>query len=220
MPRPAKPTPERFCQSCNAQMERKRINGRLEDFGAFKKMVFCDRACMAAAMKKDRCTNVSYSRSKASKQMKPACEACGAIGKLHVHHMDEDPFNNSPSNLRTLCPRCHRRSHSPNFMADGATPKHCKHCARPSVKLGLCFSHLSRLKRYGDPFAKKIRTASGWVLDRSGLPVHSRRSRPGSPPAWDACAVTGTRLCPPSPPSSSKRSSKPSKEETSLDAHP
>ena len=177
MPRPAKPTPERFCKACSAKMERKRISGRLEDLAVFKRRAFCDRTCMAAAMEKDRCTNVSHSRSKASKQMKPVCEACGAKGKLHVHHKDADPLNNDPSNLRTLCPRCHRRSHSPNFMADGVTRKPCKHCANPSVKLGLCYSHLTRFNRHGDPLAVKIKTGSSWHLDRSGLPVISRRSR-------------------------------------------
>lgn len=132
---------------------------------------------MAVGMRKDVCRSLSHSRSKAAATAKAACETCGRSGRLHVHHIDEDPTNNAPSNLKTLCPSCHRRSHSPNFMDDGVTLMPCAHCARPSVKLGLCHSHLSRLKRYGNPLAVKIKTASGWILDTSGLPVRSLQSR-------------------------------------------
>lgn len=164
-------------------MERPRINGKIQELATFVKRIYCNRACMAAGMEKDRCASVSHSRAKASRSMKEACEACGATGKLHVHHKDEDPFNNDPLNLRTLCPRCHRRSHSPNFMADGTTRKPCRLCAAPSVKAGLCHTHLSRRQRFGDPCAVKIKTASGWILDTSGLPVRSRRSPEANPPA-------------------------------------
>ncbi|MGP9819208.1 HNH endonuclease [Salinarimonas sp. NSM] len=168
MPQRAKPAPIKHCRACGAQMDRKRINGRLEDLSAFRNRVYCDRACMARGMEKDVCRSLSHSRSKAAAQAKPACEACGATGKLHVHHRDEDPTNNTPSNLRTLCPACHRRSHSPNFMEDGVTPKPCEHCARPSVKRGLCGTHLSRLKRHGHPLAVKRKRGSQWVLEISG----------------------------------------------------
>lgn len=176
MGRPAKPTPVKFCKSCGKQMERPRIDGKIEELATFVKRIYCNRACMAVGMEKDRCQSPSHSRAKANRHIKEACEACGATGKLHVHHKDEDPFNNDPSNLRTLCPRCHRRSHSPNFMDDGVTRKPCAHCARPSVKSGLCHTHLTRRQRFGDPLAVKVKTASGWVLDTSGLPIRSRRS--------------------------------------------
>lgn len=176
MGRPAKPTPQKHCQQCQKLMTRNRYGDCLEDLTSFMKRLYCDRACMAQAMNKEQCQSLSHSRMKAHRQVKSACEACGATGKLHVHHKDEDPSNNDPSNLRTLCPTCHRRSHSPNFMADGVTPKPCMHCANPSVKSRLCHTHLSRRQRFGDPLAKKIKTASGWILDASGLPVNSRRS--------------------------------------------
>ena len=168
MGRPAKPTPVKFCKACGKQMERPRVNGKIEELATFVKRIYCDRACMAAGMEKDRCASVSHSRAKASRNMKEACEACGATGKLHVHHRDEDPFNNALSNLRTLCPRCHRRSHSPNFMADGTTPVPCAHCARPSVKRGLCNTHLTRFRKYGDPLAVKRKIGSDWVLTTAG----------------------------------------------------
>ncbi len=48
------------------------------------------------------------------------CLMCGNGGTwmgtpltLEVDHIDGDLFNNSPSNLRFLCPNCHRQT--PNF---------------------------------------------------------------------------------------------------------
>lgn len=177
MGRPAKPTPIRFCQVCGEPLQRKRLNGTLEDLTHFGRRVTCGRHCMARRMQKDRCRSESHSRSKAHRHIKACCETCGSVRALHVHHIDEDHTNNAPSNLRTLCASCHRRCHSPNFMADGVTRKPCKHCVKPSAQVGLCWSHLNRLRKYGDALAVKIRTKSGWVLDTSGLPVRSRRSQ-------------------------------------------
>lgn len=40
------------------------------------------------------------------------CVDCRTSGKiLHVHHIDCNKRNNEPSNLTTLCPRCHRIRH-------------------------------------------------------------------------------------------------------------
>ena len=164
MGRPAIPTPGKNCKHCRVQLDRKIINGRLEDRGVFMRRVYCGRACMASAMVKQECASPSHSRMKAHRQATKACQTCGRTGRLHVHHRDENPSNNSPSNLMTLCPSCHRLCHSPRMMADGVTPKPCAHCAAPSARQGLCNTHLSRLKRYGHPLAKKRKTASGWVL--------------------------------------------------------
>ena len=111
-------------------------------------------------------------------QAKAACEICLRENVLlHVHHRDEDPTNNVPSNLRTLCVSCHRRCHSLNFTVTGEQRMPCAHCSKPSVKLGLCFTHVSRRKRYGHALAKKRKTASGWVLmlhdGKSWLPFPS-----------------------------------------------
>lgn len=186
MGRRAKPTPERKCKACGNLIPRLVKNGRIQELAHYLKKVYCNRACMAQGMQKEICRSLSHSHSKAARTVKPACEACGKKGRLHVHHIDEDPTNNTPSNLKTLCSSCHRRSHSPNFMADGVTRKRCKHCAQPSVRRGLCSSHLNRFRRHGDPLAVKIRKGSGWVLDTSGLPVRSRRSQKGRQPGSPA----------------------------------
>jgi|AntDeeMinimDraft_5_1070356.scaffolds.fasta_scaffold09072_2 5-methylcytosine-specific restriction endonuclease McrA len=40
------------------------------------------------------------------------CVLCLSGESLHVHHIDEDPTNNEPENLVTLCERCHNAFHS------------------------------------------------------------------------------------------------------------
>ena len=47
------------------------------------------------------------------------CAKCGfdgrwELGKLHVHHRDEDPSNDNPKNLEVLCTACHKEKH-PNM---------------------------------------------------------------------------------------------------------
>lgn len=43
---------------------------------------------------------------------KHQCALCACTKKLHVHHIDENPTNNSCFNLLTLCASCHRLAHS------------------------------------------------------------------------------------------------------------
>jgi hypothetical protein len=49
------------------------------------------------------------------KHIKNVCEDCGFTHELSamfdIHHIDEDQNNNHPSNLKTVCPRCHRLYH-------------------------------------------------------------------------------------------------------------
>jgi hypothetical protein len=39
------------------------------------------------------------------------CEICQIRRATDVHHVDEDPFNNSRGNLMGLCPKCHKALH-------------------------------------------------------------------------------------------------------------
>lgn len=42
------------------------------------------------------------------------CEVCGYkdhICCIEIHHIDEDPTNNDPKNIRVCCCNCHRRHH-------------------------------------------------------------------------------------------------------------
>ena len=107
-------------------------------------------------------------RRKSTGMVGAACELCGKTGrKLHVHHKDENPENNRAPNLQTLCVSCHRLSHSHNYAGTPLQRKPCALCSKPAARKGLCNTHLTRLKRHGDPLAKKFRNASGWHLGKA-----------------------------------------------------
>jgi hypothetical protein len=43
---------------------------------------------------------------------------CSYGGKVHIHHIDENPSNNSLDNLIAVCPNCHSRIHDGAFSVD------------------------------------------------------------------------------------------------------
>lgn len=43
---------------------------------------------------------------------------CSYSGKLHLHHIDVNPSNNSPTNIIAICPNCHSRIHAGEFSID------------------------------------------------------------------------------------------------------
>lgn len=166
MPRKPKQEPVKYCQHCGMMMARQRFAGRLEDMARFRKRRYCDRKCMAAAYEGTiKNPNPRNFHRQSAKATKGSCEACGKRTTLHVHHADENPMNNSPSNLRTLCAKCHREAHSPNFSEPGAR-RSCLHCSRPAMKKGLCWTHNTRYRKYGDPLMTKVRNGSSWHLIR------------------------------------------------------
>ena len=173
MGRPSIPVEPRPCRHCGKLMERKRINGRLEDRAIYTRRLYCDRTCMAAAyMGQIKVMNERNSRRQSRRQSAASCQACGRSDKtLYVHRRDQNALNNEPSNLVTLCGSCHRRSHSPNFDPITIRRKPCAHCSRPAMKIGLCYSHLTRLRKHGDPCLtmKKIRRSFILVRDVSVL---------------------------------------------------
>ena len=168
MPMPRATAPIKHCKACGERLKLRTVNGRTEDTARLRQRTFCNRACMTEHMEgRTKVANDRNGRRQAAKAVKPRCEMCGrSPSRLHVHHRDDDPQNNHPSNLQTLCPSCHRRCHSPNFTETGEQRKPCRLCSRPSRKAGLCHTHLSRRKRYGDPCLRRIRRGSQWVLIR------------------------------------------------------
>jgi hypothetical protein len=104
------------CQTCGAE-----LTGRNPKY--------CDRSCMALGLMKE---DVGYGALKvrARKASPPAsaCESCGAIENLQRHHKDQDPRNNDPGNLQTLCGSCHLKLHWRELGKQGR-PKvsHCKY---------------------------------------------------------------------------------------------
>lgn len=148
-------------------MERKRYGEQLEDMGAFKRRRFCSLRC--ANTKQD--VNPKQLHQRARKFRKSACEECGATTKLHVHHLDENPKNNDPSNLQTLCASCHLRWHWANGKTNPKRQSVCTICSAPARKRDMCQKHYQRFRLYGDPCLTKRADASGkYSLVREILP--------------------------------------------------
>lgn len=167
MPRLPMPDPIKHCVACGKLLTRKRFKSALEDMGAFRRRKYCDQTCMAKGMEgRIKVLNPKNARRQSGKAVKGECESCGRTGRLHVHHKNENPLNNAPSNLMTLCGSCHRQAHSPNFAGTPGQRKQCKHCSKPARQRGLCFTHLTRFKKYGDPLLRKVKIGSEWRLQR------------------------------------------------------
>ena len=167
MPQHPKPHPMKRCEHCHAVMARQRFNGRLEDNRMFLRRHYCNRACMAAAMTKPVVTSISHSRVKANRDHRgTACSQCGSGSRLAVHHKDENPLNNAPSNLETLCATCHMQKHWQKWKETTRPVRPCKCCGKPARKAWMCQLHYQRWKKYGDPFLTKRHVGRGYQLVR------------------------------------------------------
>lgn len=167
MGRPRLPDPIKFCEACKKTLKRKMFQSAIEDRTAFKKRRFCDQKCMAVWMEgRIKVLTPKNSRRQSAKTVQAACEYCSHIGRLHVHHVDENPLNNATTNLKTLCNSCHRRSHSPNYTGIPPRKKPCSLCSKPLARRGLCNTHLTRFRKHGDPLLVKRGNASGMRIVR------------------------------------------------------
>jgi len=168
MPMPRKMDPIKHCEACGKRMARKRYRGTLEDLSAFRRRHYCNQGCMARGM-----TGVikhlteQNSRRQSAKARRTQCEKCGrADSRLYAHHKDRNPLNNAAPNLQTLCGSCHRRSHSRHWSATLNQREACIYCSQPARQRGLCWTHLTRYKKYGDPLVTKIKVGSTWILSK------------------------------------------------------
>ena len=50
-------------------------------------------------------------RQKAKKILGNKCCVCNNLKNIHVHHKDNNPFNNKIYNLEILCAKCHKKLH-------------------------------------------------------------------------------------------------------------
>lgn len=106
---PTKQAPPRSCGACGRTLERKRYNGRLEDFGVFQRRKFCDEACFSArpqTLKSDPSWMTAHYHARKLVPKGP-CSRCGKPNATDVHHIDGDHRNNDLANLTRLCRSCH-----------------------------------------------------------------------------------------------------------------
>lgn len=159
-----KPDPERHCAQCGSLLVRKRFKSGLEPYGRFTGRLYCDTKCMGLAMVQEAVTLAGY-RDRAKKFRGDRCETCGATKNLHAHHRDEDPANNDPANIATLCGSCHLKWHWANGRKARARAI-CAICGNPAVGHALCGKHLARKRKHGDPMLTKRNIGGVFVLVR------------------------------------------------------
>lgn len=123
---------DKYCEYCGLKLERKRFNGRLEDFTAFKNRKFCNKECMRKSFLKIGYTNANWSNAHASARninklilKKDRCEICGGTKNLDIHHIDGEWKDNNLDNLMCLCRSCHTKieRNKTNFRIRKLTPK-------------------------------------------------------------------------------------------------
>ena len=170
MPRQRKPTPERYCQSCGERLERKIINGRLEDLAQFIRRKNCNVLCMAKGMVKQKVDRTMYHK-RARVYLKSNCEQCQTTENLAVHHRNGDITDNAPANLMTLCSSCHLKLHWQNGKTiPKRQKKPCTICGKPAEGRGYCMNHYRHFMKYGDPLlTKKSGRSDGTLIKETNI---------------------------------------------------
>lgn len=171
MGRKMKLDPLKHCKACGAVLRRKRMpSGQIEDMGSFLRRLYCNQACMAKGMEGMKVVSPQNSRKQSRKSCRGQCEQCGRprqSGRLYVHHIDENPLNNEPSNLKTLCGSCHRLEHTRKSKGTPLPLRLCAYCTSPARKRGMCQKHYQRWKKHGDPFLIQFGGNSGGRIARA-----------------------------------------------------
>src|SRR5581483_3263021 len=155
------PDEAKNCEQCGRPLARTKYGGQLEDRARFKARRFCDLTCSGAFHRKATPTlGALRKRHLPSRGM--VCQQCGSQHLVSLHHIDENPANNDPTNVMTLCGSCHTKWHWQHGKM--ATPKRateCSVCGRTPthpndhIRRGMCQMHYQRWKRHGDPQAER-----------------------------------------------------------------
>ena len=98
-----KPRTTKTCEQCGKSLS------RLRDVYRRK---YCSRECLSVAFTKTP-TTPEAGRYQAQNLFEAAiCQGCGKEGpRLHRHHRDLNPTNNTPTNIMILCADCHAKEH-------------------------------------------------------------------------------------------------------------
>lgn len=103
------------CKNCKVAFERKKDGRRTYQF--------CSKQCNLAfnflGTKNPRWNGGGYSYRNFLKEQ---CEKCNSSRNLTIHHKNENHSDNNPTNLQTLCRKCHYFIHTKMFITyDGIT---------------------------------------------------------------------------------------------------
>ena len=151
MGRPRKPDPLKFCKSCGLRMKRKRQpNGDLEAMSSFNRRQFCNLRCYGSTLVRTPVDRQAAHQQARSLFRANSCARCGASERLERHHVDGNPFNNTPGNVEVLCLPCHRAHHAkliPKSICAvcGGSFTANSHRSRAKICSALCASEWGRM---------------------------------------------------------------------------
>lgn len=174
MGRPRKPDPEKKCKFCGVRLSRKRQgNGELEGLWTFNRRKFCGKRCSDHGKLRQPMTP-NAGRYQAQVLFKAErCNRCTATERLHRHHIDEDPTNNTLSNIEILCAACHVRHHHQRRIKYSV----CAVCRR----IFLAASHRNRNKICSAECARewgRMSARKRWAPDRQNSAATATQSLP------------------------------------------
>ena len=168
----------KYCAYCRKQLERKRFNGRLEDFSSFLRRKYCDKVCWAKSLIKEDAQKSALLK-RANKYRGKHCETCGTKKQIGIHHRDGNIRNNDKSNLMTLCATCHTKWHwEHGKTARKISRPTCSICGKICrTHAGMCLAHYQRQKKYGEPHLTQKLINGSWQLVKD-LSVGRNHNRP------------------------------------------
>lgn len=154
--------PLKNCKQCGEPLTRKMYGEQLESRPGFARRKYCNLICsgLASAKKTVGLAALRW-RTRAIHGLAKACLKCGGDRLLGIHHLDENPENNAPENVTTLCASCHTRWHWRHGKKPWSTSPPCSVCGETSRLRGMCQRHAARFRKYGDPLLTKRRGAGG-----------------------------------------------------------
>lgn len=105
-----RPAKKYYCDICNKSISRQRTYC-IDCYNNIQRE--------EARYNDDVLDNTARQRKDCQELKKYYCESCGITGiRLENHHIDKNPCNNNPDNIKTLCCQCHREIHIKNDYKD------------------------------------------------------------------------------------------------------
>lgn len=103
--------------------------------------------CRACYLKQSRSERSAHRKANEITYSIRVCDVCGSIQNLERHHLDNNPFNNAPDNIRVLCRRCHMEIDGRlGWAAKPRVQKTCLYCDG-SFEVKPSFAHQTFCRR-------------------------------------------------------------------------